>query len=474
MSLKKNLISNFLLTASTIVFPLITLPYITRTLSAESIGKVFYVDSFTQYFILFSAIGIPYYGVREIAKIKANKQETSNLVVDLILIQFCLALICCLLFYTLFLFFPKLSGFGTLVEIGCVGIISNAFLIEWYYQGVENFGYITARSLIIKLLSVLTILFFVKQINDYKIYYFILILTVTANAVLNSLNFFTKAFYHYKLERKILRHLKPLWILFSINIAISLYTIMDTIILGSFTGSQEVSFYNIPLKIVKIFWTVMGGIGLVLIPRMSTFFANKETLKTQELMKKSISIVAMLGIPFFVFTILFSNTILTMISGTKYLKAASALQILGIVPLIIGICNVFGTQYLLAIGQERKILYATIVGFIVSIMLNFLLIPVLSYLGSSIACVVAELSVCIVIFLYAKKTICIRVDYQLIKLICSSLAITICTWFILRGDFDHLYLLAISFTVYMLSLLFLNHLVFKNHFINSILRFSIK
>lgn len=474
MSLKKNIVSNFILTASTIIFPLITLPYITRTLSATSIGKVFYIDSFTQYFILFSAIGIPYYGVREVAKLKFDKKKISQFVLELVTIQFILSSLFSLIFLYLHIYFNALAANSTLIKIGCIAIISNAFLIEWFYQGIENFTYITIRSLVIKSLSVLCILFLVIKKTDSEIYYLILSVTFLANAILNFGNFVRKHFVSFKVSKQIFSHLRPLLVLFSINISISLYTIMDTIILGSLTSVEQVSFYNIPLKIVKIFWTVMGGIGIVLIPRMSSFFADDDKPAIQALMKKSISIVLLLGIPFFFAGIFFAEDILLIVSGKQYIKSKEALQILSIVPLIIGLCNVFGTQYLLAIGLEKKILIATVFGFVISLGLNFMLIPHLGFIGASIACVVAELTVCVVVFIAARKTISIAVDYNLLFLVLASVAAAFIFWIILHNYFEHLILMVLTSFLYCFSFVALQYLLFKNELIKSIFKFQIR
>ncbi len=473
MSLKKNLLSNFILTASTFLFPLITIPYLTRTLSTVSIGSVLYIDSFTQYFILISTIGIPYYGVREVAKLKLDRQKISQLVVELAIIQFFLSCVFCMIFLVLPFFLGKLNTNLNLIKFGCLTIVANSFLIEWFYQGIENFTYITVRSIVIKSLSVLMILFLVVAKTDSNIYYLILSLTVLANAILNFGNFINKHFVSFKYSSEIFKHLRPLWILFSINISVSLYTIMDTIILGSMTTPQQVSYYNIPLKIVKIFWSIMGSLGLVLIPRMSTFFTNNDTTAIQDLMKKSISIVLLFGIPFFFIVMLFSEEILLIISGKQYLEAKVALQILAIVPLIIGLCNVFGTQYLLAIGQEKKIFIATIFGFIGSLLLNFCLIPFFGFIGSAIACVFAESIVCVLIFRSARKTIKINIDRNLLSLIITGLIFSLSFELIFQHIINQLFLLVFTCLIYVISFGVLQVLVFKNELINSIIKFRL-
>jgi len=474
MSLKKNIISNFILTASTILFPLVTLPYITRTLSAHNIGRVFYIDSFTQYLMLFAALGITFYGVREVAKVKENKQQLSQLTMELVVIQFTLSVLACLCFLCLPLLFENLRFNSTLVKIGCISIASNAFMIEWFYQGMENFTFITIRSLILRSISVLFILFTVTSADDYAVYYLISALGIALSAAFN-FGFFLKNHYaSFKWSKSIFRHLRPLLVLFSINVSISLYTVMDTIILGSITTPDQVSFYNIPLKIVKLFWTVMGGIGLVLIPKMSSLFSKNDSAAIQSLMKNSISIVLILGIPFFFFVLVFPTEVLLIVSGTQYLPAKPSLQILAIVPLIIGLCNVFGTQYLMAIGMERKILFATIFGFIVSLSLNFGLIPFFGYIGSAIACLCSELTVCLVVFYHAKKTIKIHVDYPVLFLILSSILAAVVSWLLLRTLLHQYYLMFATSFCYLLAFLLLHFLVFRSHFVNQIINFRSK
>lgn len=469
MSLRKNLISNFILTASTILFPLITFPYITRTLSNDGIGRVFFIDAFTQYFIIFSAIGIPYYGIREVAKVKENVTATSKLVIELVILQFSLSAVFVVIFGLLYLLVPSLKHDGILVQIGCISIISNSFLIEWYYQGTEQFTFITIRSLIIKLLSVVCILYFVRNSQDFNTYYLILSLLVFANALLNFSNFIKKSYvkatsYNFSV------HIRPLLILFSINVSVSIYTVLDTIILGLFTDPENVSYYTVPLRLVKMFWMVVGGIGTVLIPRMSSLFINNDNEGIKALMKKSFSIVFLLTIPFCFFSVYFTKEILTIISGDKYLNAVSAFRILSVVPLIIGVCNVLGTQFLLPIGDEKKILYGTIAGLIISLLFNIVLIPYIKFIGAAVTCVLAELTVCLYIVYAAKKRININLDKSLLWQIFLCLFITGASSYVLNGYVHNLILLSASVFIYFLSFVVLQFAVFKNEFVFSLIK----
>ncbi len=470
MSLKKNIISNFILSSLSVIFPLITFPYITRILSPESLGKIFLIDAFVGYFILFSAVGIPYYGVREISKLNNDRPAISKFVSELVIIQLCLSIICSGVFYSIHFFLPSLADSSALVKIGCLYIIISSFIMEWFYQGIESFSFIALRSIIIKLASVISILLFIKSSEDVILYYFILTTVTLLQAIINYSNYWLH--FHVPVLNKLQfsKHFKPLLILFSINVSISVYTILDTIILGLFSSSQSVSYYAVPLKLVKMFWTIVSGVGIVLIPRISNLYGNSDFDKIKNLMTKSFSIAFLLTIPFSYFCFFFSAEILTLISGSNYLPSVNALKILSVVPLIIASCNILGSQFLLPIGKEKIILYATILGLIVSLILNFLLIPRFSFLGSSIACVASESCVCIYIYIFTKKYISFTIDSLLLKhiiiaLVCTYLLTTCCSAYI-RG----IQSLFLACAIYIASFVVLQFMVFKNAFVFSLLK----
>jgi O-antigen/teichoic acid export membrane protein len=474
MSLKRNIISNLLLTTSSVVISFITFPYVTRTLSTGNIGKVLFIDAFTQWFIIFSSLGIPFYGVREIAKLSGNRREQSRLVLSLVSLQLTLAFVMCFAFFALSVFVPDLHNNVGLVILGCLSILATSFSIEWFYQGIENFSYITKRSLLIRGISVFAILFFIKNPDDHYRYYLILFVVIFLNALLNFWNYLFKFFARFKGAIQIRKHMRPLLVLFSINVSISVYAILDTIILGLFTDPINVSYYSIPLKLVKIVWVVVGGFSVVLIPRISRYFSTNDMAEVSDLLKKSLSIVFLLTVPFALVSILFTHEVLFTVFGTKYLSAGISLKILSVVPLIIGVCNVFGTQFLLPIGHERKILYATIFGLITSLALNFLLIPQYKYIGSCIACVCAESVVCLYIFICAKRQIDVKVDYALLGLTLLSSLLAIGGGICLSSYLSNLYLLiAIGFS-YAVAFGVLQFCVFRNEFVFSLLRIKQK
>ncbi len=244
MSVKKNLISNFILSGATILFPVIIFPYIIRTLSTANYGRVAFIDAFTQYFIIFSSVGIPYYGIREVAKKKDDSVECSRLSIELVTIQIGLSVIFSIIFLLLPIFVPKLRTETPLIYIGCLYILFNSFMIEWYYQGVEKFKFIAQRTIFIKVITAILILCLVRTSTDYVTYYSVTVLSIMLNGAVNFW-YFLKNFYKRSNNKiNMARHFKPLLVLFSMSFSVSVYTLFDSIILGMLKSPSEVSMYT--------------------------------------------------------------------------------------------------------------------------------------------------------------------------------------------------------------------------------------
>ena len=205
-SIKKNFIYNSLLTCTSYIFSFLTFPYVTRILGVNNIGICNFVDSIVQYFIIFSMMGIATIGMREVAKSKDNRKELSKVFSSLIFINLVFTLLSVIVLIISCLLIPKLQEYSQLVYIGIARIIASSLLIEWLYNGLENFKYITIRSLIIRIIYVICIFLFVNDESDYVLYFTLNVLTFVANSVLNlvySRNFVSFSFKFIEVKKYI-------------------------------------------------------------------------------------------------------------------------------------------------------------------------------------------------------------------------------------------------------------------------------
>lgn len=276
MSLKKNFIYSSILTTSQYLFPLLTYPYVSRVLGVTNIGVVNYVDSLVNYFILFSMLGMSVIGIREIATANVGKESLSrafwglfalNGVTTLIAL---IALIVCI--YTI----PEFYQYKSLLYIGIIKLIGNFCLIDWFYKGVENFKYITNRTILIKILYVISVFVFIHKPEDYGIYFLLTVLTIGLNAIFNIAYVF-KFIKIKNVSVSILRYIKPFISMGIYQVLTSMYTSFNVAFLGWTISTKEVGYYTTATKIYGLILALYGAFTGVMLPRMSNLLSENRT-----------------------------------------------------------------------------------------------------------------------------------------------------------------------------------------------------
>ncbi|RFM26641.1 flippase [Deminuibacter soli] len=393
---KKNYIYNLILSLVNILFPIVTFPYASHLLGPEGIGKVQFVSSFAQYFSMIAALGIPIYGVKEIAATRSQPHKMQIVYSELTLVYFIASIICTLLYFIIIYSFPYFKNDLHLYQYAVLIIILAFTAADWYYSGIEEFRAITLRSAFIKLLSLIALFLFVKTPADYFNYLLITIFSIVGNNIISffytfrSVSFTTHNLYP-------LRHLKLLLYIFSTTAAASLYTVWDTVLLGFLSDDTAVGLYTAAVKLAKITLYFVTSLGVVLIPKISLHFAQHNMNEVQKLLNKSFNFVIFFSIPILAGLVLLAPEFLVVFSGRRFLPATFAMQLLSPLPVFIGLGHLFLFQILIPGNKSKEMIVAVLGGVAVSIGANFLLVPHFRETGGAIANVLAE---CMVTWLY--------------------------------------------------------------------------
>ncbi len=414
-SIKQNFIFNALLSLSQVVFPLITFPYVARVILPTGVGEVTFVESICRYVILFSALGIPIYGVREIAKVKNEKVKLNKLFTELIIIHFIITIFLSLMFLISIYFIAILKNNFEFYILGVFLILSNVFVIEWYFQGIGQFKFITIRNLIVKIILTILVFIFIKKQNDVLVYFSIIVVTSILSAVIN----FVYALRSIKLDfssnlNDFKKHFRPLFHIFSSIAFISIYTLLDTIMLGFMTDERAVGLYSTGLKVSRIPMLFIGALGVVLIPKLSEHFHNDRLDHFKSLINKSIKFVITFSIPILFLLLSLSDIIIVSFAGPNFIEAGSVLKILSLLSLLIGLSNIFGLQILTPMGKDKYLTYSVLIGMVISLGLNLILIPIYKEKGAAISNIIAEIAVTIATIFFANKFIKLIIDWKFI------------------------------------------------------------
>lgn len=404
-SLKINFIMNAMLTMSSFIFPLITFPYVSRVLLPEGTGKVTFATSVITYFAMIAQLGIPTYGIRACAKVRDDKEELSKTVHEIFLINLLMTIVAYVLVGIAIATVPRFQQDKILFLIISLTIIFNTIGMEWLYKALEQYTYITIRSIIFKFVALVAMFALVHEKQDYVIYGGITILAASASNIFNFINvhkFITlKPFKHYELKK----HWKAIAIFFAMSCATTVYTNLDSVMLGFMKTDTDVGYYNAAVKIKIILVSIVTSLGVVLLPRASYYIEHDLKDEFYRITKKAIEFVTLIAFPMTLYFIFFAKEGIFFLSGDAYEGSILPMQIIMPTLILIGYTNIMGIQMLVPLGREKVVLYSEIAGAIVDLILNYMLIPTMGAAGAAIGTLAAETAVWIVQFYSLKKEV---------------------------------------------------------------------
>ncbi len=392
-SIRKNFFMNALLALSGVVFPLISFRYASRILLPEGIGKVQFATSVIAYFSMFAQLGIPTYGIRACAKVRDDREQLTKTVHELLGINLVMVLVSYLFLASTLFLVPRLREEKLLFGIISSTILLNSVGMEWLYKGLEEYTYITVRSLIFKAIALVMLLVLIRSESDYALYGGISIFASSASNLLN--------LFHAGKHIRFIRprgcdwrhHLKPVLIFFGMTCAATIYTNLDSVMLGFMTTDADVGLYNAAIKIKTVLVTMITSLGTVLLPRSAYYLEQGKREDFRRITWKALRFVLLAAPPLSLFFFLFAKESILILSGEAFLSSAISMRILIPTVLLIGLTNLLGIQILVPLGKEQVVLKSEIMGAIADLILNLLLIPRFRAAGAATGTLVAEMIV---------------------------------------------------------------------------------
>lgn len=425
LSIKANYILNLFRVISGAAVGLITMPYINRVLGAEYIGKVEYVNTIISYFLLFTALGIPMYGIREISKVRNDPREKAKTLAELLIILGLTSLIGYLLLFGVFYNLDYFYSYKSLILVMSAMIFLTNIGAEWYFQGIEDQLYITVRYVGVRILMVVLMLLFIKSPENYHFYAFCIVLT-TCGA--NILNFFVLSKVIYK-ERKgllisldIKKHIKPILTIFVSAIAVNIYLQLDYLLIGSLTSDKYVGYYSIANKLVRFVISFVIVIGAVMLPRLSLLFQTDKEQYVHYL-HRSFTLLLLTSLPFTIFFFVYAEPIIYLIAGEEFTQSILTMKLISPLCIIVSMAYFMGFLILYPQNREKIYTFATVVSAVFSVAVNFYAINKFQHNGAAVVGVFAEFLAIIIMFIYLKKNKILPdlFDFNFFKIIGSGL-----------------------------------------------------
>lgn len=396
----KNFIYNVVYQLLIYVFPLVTIPYVSRVLGVDNIGIYSYTYSIVYVFMLIALLGINNYGCRSIAQCRDNKDELSRQFISIYSFQLISSSIS-ILAYIIFIATSD-TKYTLISALQLIYLISVLFDINWFYFGLEKFKVTITRNLIVKVLSVICIFLFVKRRSDLWVY----TLIMASAMLLSQLYLFTilhRFVFFVKVKvSDIFSNAKEIFVLFIPVIAFAVYRVMDKTMIGYFSSVTELGYYENAERIINIPISIIVALGTVMLPRMS-YLIKTDSESANNTINSSMKLALILASIMAIGAFAISEDISLLLFGPEFYKSGNIIKALAFTIIASAWANVIRTQYLIPRGKDNVYVASTIFGAIINLISNFIFIPIWGAYGACIGTLFAEFSVAIYQTIAVKK-----------------------------------------------------------------------
>lgn len=414
-TIKQNAILNIIRVIGTLVIPLFLTPYVARILGVVNMGKINFSNSIVSYFSLVASLGVSAYAVREGASIRQFRKKMGLFASEILKLNIFSTAIASILLCIILYLVPNINCYSDIIILQVLNIVFVTFGVEWICIIYEDYIYVTLRTIIIQIISLVFIYVFVK--NSTHLYRYLLI-NLLAGVLVCFLNRIRSKKYceiHVTKVQINKVHIKPILYIFFSTVASTIYTNIDITMIGIISGDYQVGIYSMAVKICTIIkQLIFAGIDVAM-PRLSYLIKNDKS-KYDSLLNSLVHVVFIIIVPLISGAIIERKQIIWLILGDEYQPADKALMVLLIAVFFATIAYFVMHTMLLPNGLENILFKGTVAGALLNLLLNSVAIPTLGIEGAAITTVLSEAIVFAVCYWYVKD----KVHIQIEKRICMT------------------------------------------------------
>jgi PST family polysaccharide transporter len=352
--LRANIAAMGVVQISNYVIPLITLPYLTRVLGAESFGRIAFAQVVMTYFVLLVDFGFSWSATRNVAANRHNPSEINRIFAATWAAQWFLVFIAALAAVVVVALTDRLRPDAPLYAAAFITVVATALFPIWFLQGVERLQVVAVLQLLTRSLGLLPIFLLVQQPNDAV---WVLIIQGGFAMLAGVLSLW------WMHRQSIVAWCRPSWqeihsalleggALFGSRVSISLYTALVPLVLGWVAGPVALAHFNLADKLRSAAQSLLVPLSQALFPRMSHLVQNDGDAAYTLIKRSALAVVLIAGSASLSLWIL-SDWLILLLGGQDFAPAAQVLRWLAPLPLVIGLSNVLGVQIMLPQGINR-------------------------------------------------------------------------------------------------------------------------
>ncbi len=399
--LLRNIASLGVVQVANYIFPLITVPLISRIIGPDKFGVINYASAFVAYFTLIIGYGFDLTATRRISKDPNNIDLRNRVFSEVFTTQIVLFAISIFLFLGCIFIIPPIRAEKLVAIFTFLVCISTVFTQNWLFQAMQDLPKIAWLNFITKLFFTFTVLLVIKEKQDYI---WQPLIASLIQIFVGLISFFW-AYNKYQL-RLISISIEDVWQLlknertvFFSMVVISLYTTTNIVILGIMQNETQVGFYSAGQRLMDIARSVISmPLAMALFPFIGKAFGEsfeKGLLMVHKILPIIVLFTGLMGIGM----LIFGPMALRFFYGKKFEPAIPVFQILAFIPMIIALSNVFGIQIMMNLKMDKLFFKITASGAILSVLLNILLIKKYGYIGTAIDWLITEIFITLAMYI---------------------------------------------------------------------------
>ena len=400
-SLATNAVFNTFYRMLDILFPLVSSGYVARMLTPEGVGRYAATANNVSYFVLLGSLGIQAYAIRETAKRRDDKKARDKLFSEMLVVNAVLTMAAILIFIGCMLLTSLFSSEKMLYFVCGFAIFINFINVDWYFQGTEEFKLIAIRSFVVKLLGLIAVILFIHSPEDVYTYALISVLSGLAYHLFNIVYASRRVVVSFR-DINIQPHIKSLVFLALCTVSTELYARMDITMLGIMDKNASVAYYSYAQKIVGLIIATAIAITAVFLPRLSYYYAGDKA-KFNKLTKFGADLMIFISFPTCLGIVAVASPLITLWLGEGYGDAVNCLMVLAFMIPLKCIGDIICYQVMMCAGKESYLMYSYLITMAVNFVNNLILIPRFGAFGASIASLLSEIIVFVLVYGAARK-----------------------------------------------------------------------
>lgn len=391
-----------------LITPLLVIPYIVLICGEEGYGKIGVGMALAFFIMVFIDYGSEITGVKQVAVNRENKSRLENIFITtytakLILLFFILSIVSILFYFISYFNQDKNLFFMSLSMV--VGQFINP---TWFFQGIENFKWITIVNILSKIIYLAGIFIFIHEPSDY-IYCNLIwgIGMIVANGIsfIYILNTHSFSFMNTKKE-DVLKLIKDNFSIFSSQIFVSLQMYSPIVLISFFGGNTMAGQYKIIDQIIVIFKTYILLFFNYVYPRVCYLLdrSKHEAMRFWKIYNGLNFIFIAISM---LFISLFTTEVVTYFNPKEIQEIASLLKIAVLIPVLQAVAIPL-KQLVLGLNKQSRYVKITMAIAVLSLLLIVVITPNYKVSGVLIALIATEVITLLIFYFTVKNNLFVR------------------------------------------------------------------